>query len=93
MDIASRIMPRTTVNIDAPILRDVRRMQKREGKPLGRLISELLGEALAQQKETGRKAPTFRWISRPLHARVDLTDKEAVRAALEQDEPNKRQGR
>ena len=44
-------MPRTTVNIDGPVLRDLKRLQKREGKPLGR--------------------------------RVDLTDKEAVQAALD----------
>jgi len=84
-------MPRTTVNIDAPILRDVKRLQKRERKPLGRLISDLLAEALAHQEINGQRAQAFHWISRPLHARVDLTDKEAVRAALEQDESDVRE--
>jgi len=82
---SSVIMARTTVNIDAPILRDLRRLQKREGKPLGRLMSDLLAQALRQHREKQPALPAFRWVSRPLGARVDLGDKEAVRALLEQD--------
>jgi len=82
---SSGIMPRTTVNIDAPILRDLRRLQKREAKPLGRLMSDLLAQALRQHREKQPAPPAFRWVSRSLGARVDLADKEAVRALLEQD--------
>jgi len=39
-------MARTTVHIDAPVLRDLKRLQKREGKPLGQLMCELLAYAL-----------------------------------------------
>jgi hypothetical protein len=88
--LASRIMPRTTLNIDAPILRDLKRIQKEEGRTLGRVVSDLLTEALGRHRR-GRRTEPFRWIARPLHARVDLSDKEAVRAALESDlspEPN-----
>jgi hypothetical protein len=83
---SSVIMPRTTVNIDAPILRDLRRLQKREGKSLGRLISDLLAQALRQHEERRPVPPAFGWVSRPMGARVDLADKEAVRAVLEQEE-------
>ena len=43
-------MPRTTVDIDAPLLRDLKRLQKREGLSLGRLVSDLLGEALGERQ-------------------------------------------
>ncbi len=78
-------MARTTVDIDAPILRDLKRLQRREGKSLGRLVSDLLAEALARRRAAqGRRAP-FRWISRSMHARVDLADKEALYAALDEN--------
>ncbi len=76
-------MPRTTVNIDSPILKDLKRLQKKEGKSLGRLISELLARALADLPVGKSEPREFRWTTRPMRARVDLADKEAVRAALE----------
>ena len=78
-------MPRTTVDIDAPILRDLKRLQKRERKSLGRLVSDLLASALgARAAATSTTRPGFDWISRPMGARVDLSDKDAVHAILDQ---------
>jgi hypothetical protein len=75
-------MPRTTLDIDAPILRDLKKRQRREGKSLGRLVSDLLARALdATAPEDA--ATVFTWSSRPMGARVDLADKEAVRAILD----------
>ena len=37
---------RTTVDIDDPVLKDLKKLQKREGKSLGRLISDLLAQAI-----------------------------------------------
>lgn len=74
-------MPRTTIDIDATVLRDLKRLQKREGKPLGQLVSELVARALAAAGEEAGQP--FSWTSRPMKARVDLEDKDAVRAALE----------
>ena len=76
-------MPRTTVNLDAPVLRDLKRLQKRERKPLGRLISELLVQALRSHRSAEPADLPFVWKARPMRARVDLTDKEAVQAALD----------
>jgi hypothetical protein len=76
-------MPRTTVDIDGPVLDDLKRIQKKEGKSLGRTVSDLLAEAIADYGGKRRKPPVFRWISRPMKARVDLADKEAVRAAAD----------
>jgi hypothetical protein len=73
-------MPRTTIDIDAAVLRELEARKKREGKTLGRLVSELLAGALARRNE---QPPTFEWYSQPMHARVDLEDKEALRQALD----------
>jgi hypothetical protein len=82
-------MARTTVDIDAPILRDLKRLQKREGKSLGRLMSDLLAEALACHRAARSQQVPFRWMSRSMRARVELSDKEALYAALE-ERPGKR---
>ena len=78
-------MPRTTINLDAPVLRDLKRLQKLEGKPLGRLISELLAQALRSRRSIDSQDVEFAWTTRPMHARVDLTDKDTVQAALDGD--------
>lgn len=76
-------MPRTTVDIDGPVLDDLKRIQKREGKSLGRTVSDLLAEAIGRYGKKDRKATKLHWTSRPMRARVDLEDKEAVRAAAD----------
>ncbi len=77
------MMARTTVDIEASVLRELKRLQKREGKSLGQLISELVAGALAHEEGISEEARPFKWTSRPMGARVDLEDKEAVRAALD----------
>lgn len=77
-------MARTTLNIDDPVLRDVRRLQRRRKQPLGRVVSDLLAEAVA--RSNGRDDPPrapFLWTTQRMGARMDLADKEAVWAALE----------
>src|SRR5688572_17814370 len=70
---------RTTIDIDDPILEELKRLQRREGKSLGRLVSDLLAQALAAQQRSSRPAaPVFKWIARPMHARVDLDDEHAL---------------
>jgi hypothetical protein len=70
-------MPRTTLNIDAVVLRELKRLQKEEGKPLGLVVSELLAGALRRRDEE-REPTSLQWSSKPMHARVDLEDKDAV---------------
>lgn len=78
-------MARTTVDIDDPILREVKRLQKQEGKPLGRLISDLLATGLSTLKKKPTPKTEFHWLSQDMGApRVDLRDKDAVWAALDQ---------
>lgn len=78
---------RTTINIDTPILEELKKIQAEEGKPLGRLVSELLLIALDERSKV--KHPDdegFRWNSKPMKARVDIADREAVYDAMEGDE-------
>jgi hypothetical protein len=81
LTIASVIM-RTTLDIDAPILREVKALHEREGRSMGAVVSELLAEALARRR-SARARPTFRWTSRDMKSLVDLSDKEAVYAVLD----------
>jgi len=75
---------RTTIDLDGPILRDLKRLQKQEKKTLGELVSELVAGGLAARK-AGKERSRFKWISQPMGANVDLRDKDAVYRALDQD--------
>jgi hypothetical protein len=74
-------MARTTIDIDATVLRRLKERKRREGKTLGQLVSELLAGALSEGDS--RTPRELQWTSRPMGARVDLEDKEAVHRALE----------
>jgi hypothetical protein len=77
-------MARTTLDIDTPLLEELKRIQKREKKSLGALVSCLLAEALARRSRGRRIRRQFRWVSRPMGARVDISDKDALYAALDE---------
>ena len=76
---------RTTVDIDPPILQDLKKLQKQEGKSLGRLVSELLAEAIGRRKTRGRKSAPFKWNTTRGRLLVDLTDKDVVYEILDAD--------
>ncbi len=85
-------MPRTTLDIDGPILRDLKRLQRRERKSLGRLVSDLLARALRQGDARPSGPASFRWISRAMKAQVDLADKDALHEALDRSDGRRRAG-
>ena len=73
---------RTTLDIDDPILKKLKAIQARDGRSLGRLVSDLLAQALAG--EVKEAAPRyFTWAASPGPLLVDLADKDAVHEALE----------
>lgn len=72
-----------TLNLDPQVLESLRRLQVREKKPMGRLASELLAEAIARHGASDRARQLFRWHSGDLEARVDLADKEAIYEKLD----------
>jgi hypothetical protein len=83
-------MARTTLDIDAPILQELRDLQRKEGRSMGKLASELLAEGLSARKAKGpkRREPKFEWISKPMGpALVNIEDKDALWTALDQDLP------
>lgn len=73
-------MARTTIDLDPSILRELKRRQRREGKTLGRLVSELLADRLGA--DIPPPPEPFAWQTGAMSARVDLDDKEAVRRAM-----------
>lgn len=76
-------MSRTTLDVDDPILREIKRIQQQERQSLGKTVSALLADALARRRKKAAPAP-FEWISRPLGARLDVMDKDAVWAVLDE---------
>jgi hypothetical protein len=75
---------RTTLDIDDPILREVRDIREKEGRSMGAIVSESLAEALAGRRSV-RSKPSLRWTSGPMNALVDLADKDAVSTILYAD--------
>ena len=73
---------RTTVDIDDPILKDLKKIQQKEGKSLGRLISDLLAQALGERKSAKAPAKPPQWISKPMRARIDLADRETLYSVM-----------
>ncbi len=78
---------RTTVDIDDPILKEVKALKRKEKASLGRVISDLLALGLRARTDARKKPKPARWISRTMTARVDLADKDALYAAMEPKAP------
>jgi hypothetical protein len=76
---------RTTLDIDDPVLREVKALHKKEGRSMGAVVSELLADALGRRRASGPRPSKFHWTSRPMKALVDLEDKDVVYAALDAD--------
>jgi hypothetical protein len=68
---------RTTLDIEASVLKDLRELQQPDGGTLGELVSRLLSEALARKPKRSA-TPALEWTARPMGARVDLADKDAI---------------
>ena len=75
---------RTTIDISAPILEELKQVKRKNGGTLGELVNGLLAEGL-KMRRSDPAAREFDWTSQPMRARVDLDDKEAVYALLDDD--------
>ena len=78
---------RTTIDIDAPILQELKLLQQQQGKSLGRLASDLLAQALAQSGKRSARKPALHWVCAPMNSRVDLADKHALLDAMDTAAP------
>lgn len=77
-------MARTTLDIDDPILQELKDLQAKEKKSLGQLATELIADALSRRAKS-KKPKKFKWISGNLKPRIDLEDKEALNRILDED--------
>lgn len=72
-------MPRTTIDIDAVVLRELKQRARAEGTTVGRLVSRLVSTSLREPEPPAR----LEWTSVPMQALVDLRDKDALQRALD----------
>jgi hypothetical protein len=80
--LASRIMSRTTLDLDSSVLEQLRRRAQAEHKSMGQVASERLATAL--RDDTPAEPTPVRWstlhMGRP---KVDLADKDALWKVLD----------
>ena len=80
--LTSRIMPRTTLDLDPSVLEQLRRRAASEHKSMGQVASERLAIGLGEGVPT--KPSRLRWPTRRMgKPRVDLTDKDGLWKALD----------
>ena len=77
---------RTTINIATPILEELKKIQSKEGGSTGELVIRLLAGAL-KARHSHATDTRLEWVSKPMRARTDIVDKEAVYALLGEDSP------
>ena len=74
---------RTTIDIDDPILKDLKQLQAKVGKSMGRLVSDLLATALAEVREEHPRFQAFEWVTENMDAIVDIADRDALLDAMD----------
>ena len=75
---------RTTIDIAAPILEELKRIKQKNGGTMGELVNGLLADGL-KRRHLEVASRELAWTSQPMRARVDLDDKEAVYALVDDD--------
>jgi len=79
-------MARTTIDLDPSVIEQLRERARRDGRSMGRVASEHLARALASDVAS-EPLPPLALSRRSLGtARIDLDDRDAVWAALDEDQ-------
>ena len=82
-------MTRVTVELDDDVLGFLEQRAVDEKRSVSEVLSDALGDAPAKalltEEERAERVRTFKWISQPMHAMIDLEDHAAVAAALAGD--------
>lgn len=77
-------MPRTTLNIDTTVLRELHRRGKREHKSMGQVASEVLAAGL--REPASRVVTPLQWPIRHMgRPAIDLEDREALGRMLDRE--------
>jgi hypothetical protein len=83
--LTSNIMPRTTLDLDASVLEDLRRCAAVQGKSMGQVASEQLAACLRVRGPS--ELPPLNWQRKDMGPfKIDLEDKEAVQRLLDEEE-------
>lgn len=78
------LVPRTTLDLDASVLKQLKRRAQGHHESLGRVASELLARCL-EPDDPDQPGADAQWRTWHLGVpRVDLEDREALRGALEE---------
>ena len=77
---------RTTMDVDGPVLRELKRLARKEHKTLGALFSELLAEALAARRAGGRRPGKLAWHTTQGGLLIDLSDRERLWEVLDTEQ-------
>jgi plasmid stability protein len=78
-------MPRTTLDLDATVLADLRRRAAAEGKSMGQVASERLAGCLGEERPT--ESRPLNWAKKDMGPfKIDLEDKEAIWNLLDREE-------
>lgn len=78
-------MPRTTLDLDATVLADLRRRAAAEAKSMGQVASERLAHSL--RDEAPVEAQPLNWATKDMgRFKIDLEDKDAVWRLLDSEE-------
>ena len=65
---------------------DLKRLGRAQHKSLGRLVSDMLAQALRAQEAKRPAKRTFVWIEKPMGAKVDLADRDALYDAMDREQ-------
>jgi hypothetical protein len=85
IDLASDIMTRTTLDLDATVLEELRQRAAAEGKSMGQVASEQLATCLGEG--VAPEPPPLEWTRKEMgRFKIDLEDKEAVQLLLDREE-------
>jgi hypothetical protein len=74
---------RTTIDLESPVLEELKRVQQEEGVSLGKLASRLLADALDFRRKKSAKPSRLSWNTAAMGALVDPTDKDAIYRVLD----------
>ena len=72
------------MDLELAVLEQLKVLQIKEKKSLGDLASEILAFGLRERAHATQKPAALEWVAKPMKARVDLTDKEALYRVLDE---------
>ena len=74
---------RTTIDLESPVLEELKRVQQEEGISLGKLASRLLADALDFRRKKSTQPTKLSWNTGRMGALVELSDKDAIYRMLD----------